>query len=575
MVLRAFAAWLLIAALLLVVHAGNIAARRFPDPDDALRLLQVRDLLAGQSWFDLAQHRIDALHGGVAMHWSRLVDIPLLGTIAVLTPLLGAATAELVTLVAIPLVTLFIAVLLAARISWRLLDREAATLTCLIIALSVPLLFQFQPLRIDHHGWQIVCALAAANGLLSRDARRGATVIGLSLAAWLAISIEGLPLTLGFGAVLALRWLRDTKQRFWLSYTLQALALGSLVLFAATRGFGDLSVRCDAISPPYFALLCWAALGTTLLAAPRLPQSWVVAGFLVIAGGGAGIAMLAAPQCLGGGFAGTDPLVREVWLSQVMEGMPLWRQSPASILQLIVLPALGLVAAVMLYARSADWMRQFWFEYAVLLLAAIGVAVLVSRAGATAGALASVPLGWLLARWLDHMRSAPGTGRNLLAAAAIALALMPTLPLTIAAPFMPASAASATPPRAADCDVSSAASVVGRLPAGEIASTIDIAPELLLHTRHSVIATGHHRGQAGIKATIELFTAPPEKARVMLARRGTAYLALCPDLMETGIYAARNPKGLAAQLRAGSVPAWLDPVDTRVAGFDLWTIKRP
>ena len=28
------------------------------DPDSTMRLVQVRDLLAGQGWFDLVQHRL-------------------------------------------------------------------------------------------------------------------------------------------------------------------------------------------------------------------------------------------------------------------------------------------------------------------------------------------------------------------------------------------------------------------------------------------------------------------------------------------------------------------------------------
>src|SRR3954452_14790108 len=43
----------------------------FIDTDDAMRLVQVRDLLAGQSWFDLTATRLDP--PGTLMHWSRVV----------------------------------------------------------------------------------------------------------------------------------------------------------------------------------------------------------------------------------------------------------------------------------------------------------------------------------------------------------------------------------------------------------------------------------------------------------------------------------------------------------------------
>ncbi len=46
------------------------------DNDDVMRLVQIRDLLAGQSWFDLTQYRL-GLDGGTLMHWSRLIDLPI------------------------------------------------------------------------------------------------------------------------------------------------------------------------------------------------------------------------------------------------------------------------------------------------------------------------------------------------------------------------------------------------------------------------------------------------------------------------------------------------------------------
>src|SRR5260370_39180758 len=63
--------------------------------DDAMRLVEVRDLIAGQAWFDLAQHRLDP--PGVSMHWSRVIDAPLAALILLLRPLAGAAAAGAVT----------------------------------------------------------------------------------------------------------------------------------------------------------------------------------------------------------------------------------------------------------------------------------------------------------------------------------------------------------------------------------------------------------------------------------------------------------------------------------------------
>ena len=64
--------WLAGAATAIAVNHSAIIQFRFWDPDDVMRLLEVRDWLRGQSWFDVVQHRMN-LPAGLSMHWSRLV----------------------------------------------------------------------------------------------------------------------------------------------------------------------------------------------------------------------------------------------------------------------------------------------------------------------------------------------------------------------------------------------------------------------------------------------------------------------------------------------------------------------
>lgn len=82
------------------------------DNDDAMRLVEVRDLLAGQSWFDLTQPRL-GLEGGTLMHWSRLIDLPIAGLMSMFRPFVGVAQAEILALAIWPM-ALAVA-LLAAR----------------------------------------------------------------------------------------------------------------------------------------------------------------------------------------------------------------------------------------------------------------------------------------------------------------------------------------------------------------------------------------------------------------------------------------------------------------------------
>ncbi|HMA50771.1 MAG TPA: hypothetical protein VKP60_13520, partial [Magnetospirillaceae bacterium] len=54
----------------------SITGLVFSDTDDHMRLQQVRDWMAGQSWFDVTQYRMNP-PTGMLMHWSRLLDVPL------------------------------------------------------------------------------------------------------------------------------------------------------------------------------------------------------------------------------------------------------------------------------------------------------------------------------------------------------------------------------------------------------------------------------------------------------------------------------------------------------------------
>lgn len=582
LLIRVGASWFIVASLLLAINWQGIAERRFPDPDDTMRLMQVRDLIAGQGWFDLTQYRVDAPGGGVPMHWSRLVDLPLFLVITLLSPLIGAYAAETAALVIVPLVTLFLAMLLTARIAWRLLGEEEAMLTALILAISVPVLFQLGPMRIDHHGWQIVFALLAMNGLMARSARAGGLVIGAACATWLTISIEGLPLAAAIFAVLALRWLRDRDGNAWLVSATQALAVTGIALFVMTRGVADLATYCDALSPLHLAMFGWGAVVLTLLRRIEpVPIALVIAGFVLAGGGAAALMIGAAPQCVsGGGFSDLDPLVVQHWYYKVHEGLPIWLQKPGVALQYGVTPFIGLWSAVRLVRESRAWLARFWTDYALILAAAAIIALFVARAGALACILAAPPLAWQVRHWLRASRLIERPGRRIAALLAVAIALLPSLPLVLALSAMPASAAhsvgmgSIEAVRSVSCRVPRHAELLDSLSPGEIYAPLDISPDLLSHTHHSVIATGHHRGNETMRFVIATALGPTEEARKALASRGTAYLAMCPKLNEIWLYRKAAPGGFVARLVDGDVPDWLEPVEAfEGTGIKVWRIR--
>src|SRR5687768_5400043 len=73
---------------------SRLSRMLLPDPDDMMRLAQVRDWLAGQATNDWTQYRM-APPEGSPMHWSRINDVGIAALILLTMPLAGQAHAEM------------------------------------------------------------------------------------------------------------------------------------------------------------------------------------------------------------------------------------------------------------------------------------------------------------------------------------------------------------------------------------------------------------------------------------------------------------------------------------------------
>ncbi len=556
--------WLGLCALLLIINARIIAEVKFPDPDDLLRLLQVRDWIGGQSWFDVHQYRINP-PTGAAMHWTRLIDPPIAAVILALRPLVGQQLAELGALTLVPLITFGCVVALVARFSRQMFGTKVGLFACLVLALSVPVLHQLRPLRIDHHGWQIVMALIALNAAFAANPRKGGTIAGLALAFWLAISIEGLPLAAAVMGLFALRWLRDSRDAAWLSHGMASLALGSVGFWLLSHRTSELPIEyCDVVSGAHLALLGVTAAGcclATRFAQPKLWQQVLALGLTGAAGLSTAVAL--APQCASGdAFAALDPVVREFWYLRVSEGLPIWHQSIADAVQTVSLPLLALVALALRWRDSNGASRWLWAEYALLVGAALVVAVLVERASAVAAAFAAPVAAAQVRSWLDDAREIPALGRRLAVMSAVLLALVPALPVrTIVTLAWPQQAALERQVESnARCELAKNLGGINVLPAANFLAPLDTGPALLYASHHRIVASGHHRTSAAMRDVITAFRGSAEQAHEIVIRRRVGFIALCPGLVEPMVYQADAPDGFMAQLLHEKLPSWLEPV---------------
>ncbi len=572
----ALIAWLVTAALGLFAHWSQIGELRVGDADDALRIVQVRDLIAGQPWWDVGQHRINPLGGGGIMHWSRIVDAPLAGAIALMTPLVGADSAERIAVSVWPLVLMLALFVLAARLGERLGSKHVALLSIGLLMLANMTLFQFQPLRVDHHGWQVLLALGLAIVATGNSGARAGATGGAIAAIQMAISIEGLPYALLFAAIIGVdyAWSGCHKARAQLIAYLAMLSMAGVAILGVTRGpFALILSWCDALSAPYLAAFVAAAIAVPLLAlAVGERGRWWRFGALALAGAVSGATLVAVdPACAAGPFGALDPLVRDYWYLNVREGLPAWHKGDI-LLPYSVAPSLVGLVGTLLAWRMGDspLIRRRWLIMLAALTGAVVVSLLVLRTASTAHLFALPGSAWLAIHAWRRARANPRLLPRIAGSLLPALALPPIAGAAAAMLLRPsiASAPSATTLRAEaeQCSSPAALAAIDRLPPSLLFAPLDIGPHILLHSRHSVIATGHHRNQGAMRTVIDAFLSAPADAERGVRASGARYVVICNLARETEIYRANSKGGLAAVLHDGRVPDWLTPVPTPGSG---------
>ena len=581
--------WLIQLALLLIVAWQTIFQWEMVDPDDQLRLAQVRDWIAGQSWWDIHQYRMNPPSGG-DMHWSRLVDVPIAAMIVLLTPLLTQPLAEQVTVVVIPLLTMGVVVYLIAAVARGLFGTKAALIAAASVIFMFPVIIQLVPMRIDHHGWQMVMFLLGVKYTLDPKAPAKAAIItGIVMSLWMEISIEGLPFAIFFMGLLALRWVNRDEQRWsQLAWAMASLAVTNSVMFSSTEKLQLAGNHCDELSP--FHLVAFAVSATIIVVGTLATRSLSHRMLPVVKIAICGIAAAAAiavvlqtvPECVGDTFAGLDPLVRKFWYNRVYEGLPLWHQPTGTVVQEIAGLLCGLFAIILLFAKKSQLPVQERITIALLYLACSAVGLLVARAAVYALCLAMILLSPIIVTLFANAEKTDGiVKRNAMRILACAL-FMPGI-LGENASVVTESFDGPSQSKLLDkkieatglprqCQSKEKIELLDRLPRARLMANLDISPALLLFTRHKVVATGHHRNQLAMREVILSFTAQPEIAREIYAKRGIEYLVTCDGSSELLLYRTAAPTGMWARLHNGGQINWLDR-QPDIGPYRVWRVN--
>ena len=568
--------WLTVCAVLILVTRGQIMTGIGWDPDDQLRMVQLRDWLGGQSWFDTTQYRIGE-PDSQPMHWPRWIELPLASVFLLLKPVLGTTNAETAAMVIVPLITLGIAMWLVTKITEPLFDRTIALLAAALTATAVPVVAQIRPMRVDHHGWQIVLALTALWTMFWPEKRKGGIALGVALALWLSISLEGLPLSVAFIVLLVWRWVFQTGEGVRLFWTLLSFLAASFLFYFATQGGFAVALNyCDAISPAH--LLAFAAGAVIILPSILwLPANRALRVASMAVAGVAALAVLQAfaPQCMGGAFNTMDPIVREYWLVNVLEGLPIWYQNGKAMVTLlggsIVVGLISMLYILRTRPEGIERGRLFVLAYAFLW--ALLLSLFVQRATAVAAAFALPFMAWAVHQVFARARALKRPLSRIFATAAVVFLILPG-PLAVAL-FNAVSDDEDSvekSPASLACRSDESLARLNSLPRSNILAPLDFGPRILLLTPHSVLATSHHRNDQAMADQIRIFTSAPGVARDLLEAHNIRFVVVCDAEPELALYAKKQPDGLWAQLVKGRKPEWLQPVHILDNGLRIWRI---
>lgn len=565
-------AWLLVA-LQMVLQFWAATGTTLNGPDDAMRLYEMRGLLAGHGWFGMYEARVQPPLGYYP-HWSRLIDAGLAGLYLLFKPFVGAAMAQRLMRVIWPMLWLIPAISAVAAIAWRMAGRSAALAALLLAVIGLPAYQQFVPGRIDHHNVQIAIVLMTLAATVwtgqwrwSGVAAGGLTGLGF------AIGYEGAPLLVLCGVALALRYIVNPNSgRDLRAYGFAVAASTAVAFLVSVPPSRWLISECDAIA---FNTAVPTVIGGLGLAAASFWRGSLrsrYAGIAITAAVAVAAFVFAEPRCLGGPYAMVDPRVKSIWLDHVGEMQPLlvdFADMPVTALWTTIFPAASVVAIIVLTLRT-ELRRNFAFLVAasslLLAFALMFVAIKVYSYAMWLGMplvavlaldlCAAFKFNTLLARFVVVMLLTP----KLLSAGAIRLANAAGINETQSINRQEQKA----------CFATASYAPLAKLPPGLIVAEINYGPYLLALTPLSVMAAPYHRLSFGILTDYEALASPPPEARRILRKVHARYVATCGPLPFNGPTRATS---LLNQLKAGHVPDWLEPKPMHGSPFAVYRIK--
>ena len=563
-----YAAIVIVAQL--IIHR-NLADYVGPDNDDAMRLVEVRDFLAGQGWFDMMQYRL-GLAGGTLMHWSRFIDLPIASLILFFRMFLSPEGAEAAALTVWPLMLVLPLMFFMGLAGRRIAGVEGMHFSLILTALFVLLSPRFVPGSIDHDNVQLGLVALTVAMLVDEGYRpRNFAIAAITLAIQLGIGAETTPFVAVACMSVACLWAWKGE-----IFAPAAKAFALTLTIAVSAAFFSLvpprlysMITCDNLSLGFYGITSAGCVGLLLssIFASRLSRPWRIA---ILAVNGAfvfAITVALAPQCLRNPLSDLDPMLVDFWLSRVTEAQSIISVANRQPDTLGVFYATGLLAMLVCAFRILRGTRPSLHAMLMALIAINWVITLVQVRGTEfANLLAIPPLALMIAELRKNYMADP---RNLRAILLYAGTLLASVPAVWAVGGALASkgvvnglmvAAPVKAEETANCTSRQALRPIADLEPGVVAAASNLGAPLLRFTPHRTLSGPYHRDPDGMMAELLIGLAEPQQAEALLHEAKVTIVAFCKGDPQVELVSERAPRGLYAQLSAGHVPAYLEPI---------------
>lgn len=545
------------------------------DNDDIMRLLQIRDFLQGQNWFDLHQYRLGPTEGTL-MHWSRIPDIPIILTISFFDLFLPYEIAEKLGLSLWPPITATLLAYGVYKSCLYLAGERAAIIGMMITGFFTLVLNRFTPGAIDHHNLQVTLLILSVAALLYpeksvKSYAAGAMFIGLAFAIAAEIYVLG-GVICGF---VALQWV-------WKGKLIQAPTIAFALVFSLTilgaflatiPKSAYLNVYCDSLSMISLSGALVGGFGLAFIALLISSRNGVIRSIAltILAFACLLLFIFQAPACLSNPLDALPENVKTLWLDNITETKPLVSNASdllGDAMPILVLSVIGLFVC-MQKARKKVGGERFLLMGALILLGLL-MSLYQSRFALFVKIIALIPMAILVDQLLGNPKETRLRNREnnpplkfvilVYLFTFISIAVMFGDALSQSQPSQQAKTQNMKPEGMAACYSADLFGYLKTLPGQRMLVTESFAPYLLSATDHSSLTGNYHRNATGISDAIAIWTSPSEISEKILRQQNIHLIHFCSVSLEYEDLLKQNSDGLINRLMAKDIPEYLSLV---------------